>query len=545
MHTSKKLMQQVRRALVAAFVLGGFANLLQLAIPLYVLHVLDSAIPAASFATLALLTLIAAGALLTLVCLAAARDRILLRAGLWLDHTLGAHMLENGARLGTPPAALKKHADALALVSGALADRAVVAAFDVAWLPIFLAALVLLNPVMAAVAAASAVLLVLATLVEAPRVARLARQKAQAGQGAATWWLAATPATADAGLPPGAAEQWERLNRPHIAATYALGRRSAILHDLARLVRAGAQVALIAVGAWLVIGHALTPAALIACVLLSAALLEPLERLVAALPVVRGAMSAYRQLGALPADAETGLGVWEPDVVPAAAARRLDVRGPLALGLTAMLLFVAAGLGAAYTRLSDLAGLAGGAMFETRLASVKYPADKARVHVAQGAAVEAGDLIVTLDTSELDRQIVMLKALAETVKSQLALIGRETTDLAAPAEPLPTDRSRLASLELRIGELEREAQELLARLALAEQELAKSQIRAPVSGRVVTLGVRSAEATSAPATVELEIATADRPLLRRLLEPVLRDKPVASAPIRPVAELGAELGREP
>ena len=36
-------------------------------------------------------------------------------------------MLANGARLGTPPAEIKKDADALALLSGALADRAVIA----------------------------------------------------------------------------------------------------------------------------------------------------------------------------------------------------------------------------------------------------------------------------------------------------------------------------------------------------------------------------------------------------------------------------------
>src|SRR5207302_920856 len=49
---------------------------------------------------------------------------------------------------------------------------------------------------------------------------------------------------------------------------------------------------------------------------------------------------------------------------------RLNVRGPLALGLIAILLFIAAGLGAAFTRLGDLAALAGGALFETRLTPV-------------------------------------------------------------------------------------------------------------------------------------------------------------------------------
>jgi hypothetical protein len=531
MHTSGNLLQQVRRALVAAFVLGGFACLLQLALPLYALHVLESAIPTASLETLALLTLIAAGAAVTLVCLAAARDRILLRAGLWLDHTLGQHMLENGSRLGTPPAELKKNADALAHFSGALSERAVVPALDAPWLALLLAVLALLNPIMAAVAAASALLLVLATLTPASRGVRLAQQKAQARENAATWWLAETLGTADEKLPAAAPAQWERLNRDHIAAAYAQGKSRAILQDAVRLVRAGAQIASIAVGAWLVTAHELTLAALFACVLINALLLGRLERLVASLPIVCGAMAAYRRLRALPADAHSGRAARDPNAtLAAAAARRLNVRGPLALGLTAVLLFIVASLGAAYARLGDLAGLAGGAVFETRLAALQYPRGGAgeRVHVTEGADVKAGDLIITRDTSELDRQIAMLKALAEAARSQLAQIDQETSALAGPAEPMPADRPKLASLEQRIGELEKEAQELLARIASAEQELAKSQIRAPVSGRVVALSVPGADASAAPGTIKLEIATADRPLLYRLLDPMLRN--IHSAP---------------
>ena len=50
-------------------------------------------------------------------------------------------------------------------------------------------------------------------------------------------------------------------------------------------------------------------------------------------------------------------------------------------------------------------------------------------------------------------------------------------------------------------------------------------MRAPVSGRVVALGVHGANAPIAPGTHLLEIATNDRPLLDRLLEPLLRGLP--------------------
>src|SRR6185436_13470450 len=188
-------------------------------------------------------------------------------------------------------------------------------------------------------------------------------------------------------------------------------------------------------------------------------LLESLENFVRSLPVVGAAMSAYRQLRALPADARNHLTARAPD--PAlAAAPRLNVRGPLAVGLTAILLFVVAGLRATYARLGDLAGLTGGAIFETRLAALQYAkvGAGARVHVTPGADVKAGDLIITRDTTELDRQITMLKALAEAAKSQLALISQETSAMLGPTEPLPADKPKIASLEQRIGELEKEGQ---------------------------------------------------------------------------------------
>jgi multidrug resistance efflux pump len=201
---------------------------------------------------------------------------------------------------------------------------------------------------------------------------------------------------------------------------------------------------------------------------------------------------------------------------------RLNIRGPLAAGLAALLLFFAAASGAAIIRLGDLAALAGGALFETSLTPVvsSRSGTAARVHVRVGADVQAGDRIVTLDTAALDRRIAALKAQADTAKRQLALVRLDVT---APAATLAADRPVLASLEQRTGELEQEAQWLLARIAVAEDELASSEIRAPVAGRVVALSMLGPRAPIDPEVTLAEIATNDRSLLDRLLEPLLRN----------------------
>ena len=302
-------MQQVRRAVLAAFVLGGFASLLQLTLPLYALHVFDSAVPAASLETLALLALIAAGTIALCTCITAARDRILLRAGLWLDHTLGRRMLEDGERLGTPAAKLEKDIDALAAFTAALAERTLVPALDAPWLALAVVALGLLHPLMGAVAAACAALLLAVSLTRARPLGRLAQRVAVARKGTATWWLAATLSPS---LPAGAAGEWEQLDRAHVSGGYALGKRLALVQDASGLLRTGSQIALVAVGAWLVMAHELTPAALFACVLINALLLAPLERLAGSLPFVHGALSAHRHLADLARRAASRRGARAP-----------------------------------------------------------------------------------------------------------------------------------------------------------------------------------------------------------------------------------------
>jgi multidrug efflux pump subunit AcrA (membrane-fusion protein) len=131
------------------------------------------------------------------------------------------------------------------------------------------------------------------------------------------------------------------------------------------------------------------------------------------------------------------------------------------------------------------------------------------VHVRAGDVVQAGDLLVTLDTAMVDRQIAALKAQARTATRQLALVRQEALGLVRPAEAPTASRPVLASLEQRTGELGQEAQWLLARIAAAEEELARSEVRAPASVRVVALGVLGPNAPIAPGTTLIEIATAD------------------------------------
>ncbi len=306
MRTSWRMLKQVRRALAIAFVFSGCINLLMLATPLYTLQIFESVVPFDSLETLAVLTGITAIAILACALIEIARDMVLLRSSVWLDHELGRHILENGLKLGTPPAELKLDSRALSQVKSFIASGAVTPLFDAPFTPIFLLALAALHPMIGAVGLASSLLLLLAALLQGLATGRVQREGATATERAERWWMTVAGSgqlAGSLGLSRGASEQWERFNRWQVVNAYSLGKRASMVKALGRAIRIGSQIALYAVGATLVIRSELAPGALVASAILLARALAPLEQLVAAMKVAHATHVAYRRLKSLPADA--------------------------------------------------------------------------------------------------------------------------------------------------------------------------------------------------------------------------------------------------
>jgi hypothetical protein len=528
MRTSDTILRQVRWALIAVFLLSGLASLLLVALALHAIPLLalDLAVP--RFDQLWLLAASASAAALALLCIDAARERILQRAGLWLDHTLAQHTL-SGGRQAAPVHVLKSDAAAIARVRDALIERAAMPALEAPWALAVMAVLALLHPLLGAIAALAVALLLSTAILQALPVARLDRQRLRAADRVAAWWrrLAAAP------LPPAAARHWERVNAMHVAAAYALDRRTVLLRDLARSVRATSLLAASIAGVWLVSRHDLTLGAVVAGLLLLARLLSPFERLLGNLGQVRRAMLDYRRLAshadhrpiAHPPQQAPGA-----QHLPASAVAtpmpRLYIGGPLALGFGAALLLLAGGIGAA-TLLPSRggAGFAGDARAASGAVAVRHAKGgvAAHVHVMRGAEVKAGDILVSLDTTALDRQIAALRGDAEAARKELDSVGHEAASLAALTPATLADRARLGALEERIAELHQRSDSLLARTTEAELDLTRSVIRAPVSGHVVSLGVHAANDTIDPGATVAEIATAEQhDVFGRMAEPLVR-----------------------
>ncbi len=312
-------MKQARRATVVALLFSACINVLMLATPLYTLQLFDIVVPAGSVETLIVLTMMVGVAIVTLALVELCRDRIVLRTGLWLDHVLGQHILENGLKSDSPPSELRANATAVRQVRALLTSPVMASVLDIPWVPAFLLVLTLLHPWLGLVGLAAALTLLLLALIQGA-VTGGAQAESVRAQETADQWMSTISGHAGVagalGLSPGASAHWERFNRSHVAASYTLGKRTSLMKAAARTVRITAQTALYGLGALLIIRNDLAPGALVASAILLARVVGPLEGLVTSLRSIISAIQAYRRLKRLPADAvvpRVGAGDAEPE----------------------------------------------------------------------------------------------------------------------------------------------------------------------------------------------------------------------------------------
>lgn len=291
-----------RASLVAASVFAGVVNLLQLTLSLYMMQVFDRVLPTRNLDTLLYLTLIALAALGLLALLDGVRTRIMQRLGRWMEQRVApegfARALES--RLRDRPYRLDALRD-LAAIRAFLGSPAALALYDVPWVPVFLVVVVLLHPLLGAVAlSGAAVLLALTLLAElaTSRLLREANSAALAGQRRAESYLRNAEAIDAMGMLPAVLSRWQS---DADAAGTPLNRaidRSAPLLALTRFARLAVQIMLLAVGAWLVIRQELTAGVSIAASVIMGRALAPVEQMIGGWKQVVQARQSWRRLQA-------------------------------------------------------------------------------------------------------------------------------------------------------------------------------------------------------------------------------------------------------
>lgn len=300
-----------RPAVVTAIIFGLFINIFGLAGPIYMLQIYDRVLASRNAATLVVLTLIVAFIYATSAVLEALRTKLLVRAGILFDRLIHPHVfraVQRATVLDPGPAHVQCLRD-VNTIREFYTGAGLIAFCDIPWVPVYAIAASLLHPLYGLLAAGAGVVSVLMAaanewltrtpLTEASRNARAAASHA-----------AATFRNAEVLQAMGMAEslrlRWAARHEEALSWQSLASDRSGTLLAGTRFVRALLQSLILAMGAWLVIGHEVTPGMMIAASIIIGKALSPVEVAISQWRQYKAMREARRRLDALLDQANTG-----------------------------------------------------------------------------------------------------------------------------------------------------------------------------------------------------------------------------------------------
>jgi ATP-binding cassette subfamily C protein EexD len=291
----------LRRAVAIAALFSLSLNVLVLAVPLYSLQIYDRVLSSQSGETLLWLTVLAVFLIATLAVLDALRAQILVRLSIWLEARIAPTLLRRNLTddLGRYGALGLQGLDDLAALRRFLTGPGAVNLFDAPWMPLYLAVIWLLNPWLGIVATLSAILL-FATGLTNELVTRGSLRGANAihteTSAALRTILLGAETVRALGMRDAVLRRWISRNDEVLALQRVASDRAGFIQSFARFERLAAQIAIVGLGAWLVIDRQITPGALIAASIIVSRALAPAESLIGSWRSVVGAREAYARI---------------------------------------------------------------------------------------------------------------------------------------------------------------------------------------------------------------------------------------------------------
>jgi len=274
---------QIVRVGVHAGIFSLIANILMLTTPLYLMQIYDRVLSSFSLETLIYLSIIAAAALCFLGVMELVRSMYFQRMAAAIDRQFGPEVIRVALRAGAVGQLDPQPMRDLASVRSFIAARGLATLFDLPFAPLFIAVLYLVHPVLFWLTLFGiAVLLVVAVLNQygIRRASAQASEKSAAANTSAMAFASGAETIRAMGMQRGVIEAW---GKNFAEATEANDRASAIngaFGAVSRTMRMGLQLAILGVGAWLVLGHEMTAGMIFASAIISGRALQPIDQLI-------------------------------------------------------------------------------------------------------------------------------------------------------------------------------------------------------------------------------------------------------------------------
>ncbi|HEX5377847.1 MAG TPA: type I secretion system permease/ATPase [Phenylobacterium sp.] len=286
-------------AFAAAFSL--VSNLLYLALPLYTFHIYGGVMTSGSIPTLLVISFGVLGAFVMSGVIDHYRAKVLINFGVLMDQRVSGHifaaMFAGGAR-GNAQAKSQAMRD-LDTFRQMLTGPAFGVVFDLPWMPVFLAILFMIDPLVGTVTLVGAgVLFGIAVLQDQSTRPALkeANEAALKSYGFTDAALRNAEAVRAMGMVESLGARWAGFRSVTMDKSSVASERASVLSNYSKFARQAIQVLIIAIGAYLVIEGKIHSGLLFANMILGARALQPIERLVASWDPLMNGTRAYDRL---------------------------------------------------------------------------------------------------------------------------------------------------------------------------------------------------------------------------------------------------------
>ena len=305
----KNLWSELRPLLGTMGLFSLCINLLCLVPALFMLQVFDRVLTTYSHETLMVLLAGTAVALLVMLLLDYVRQRLQAVLGTLVDERLApqvvATLVERAAR--SPQAGGVEGIRDVASLRNVFASNGLTALFDAPWAPIYLVVIWAFHPLLG-IGAALALLLMLALAWLNDRLSRRALEGLQGSGRRAGRYVESSLRNAEVlqalGMTRALLARWRALQDETAVLSLSAGRSSTLFGALTRCLRQAIQVALLALGAWLVLTQQASAGVMIATTVLLGRALQPVEQLVGSWRMLADGRAAYGRLAQLSAGFE-------------------------------------------------------------------------------------------------------------------------------------------------------------------------------------------------------------------------------------------------
>lgn len=294
-----------RGTFIAVGVFSGLINLLALTGSIYMLQVYDRVIPSRSVETLIGLTVLMAMLYVANGLLDLFRTRIMTRVGVRLEQELGPNVY---AAVQTIPLRSRQSGDGLQPVRDLdqirnfLSGLGPTALFDLPWIPLYLAVVFLLHPVLGLFATAGALVLVAMTWLTEKRSAGPIQASARSGSRRLAFGEQ-TRRNAEVikamGLGPSMQQKWRELSGHYMADQLKAADAAGGIGTFTKIIRMLLQSGILGLGALLVIEDKVSAGTIIAASITMSRALAPIETAIAHWRGFVGARQSHRRLSDL------------------------------------------------------------------------------------------------------------------------------------------------------------------------------------------------------------------------------------------------------